>query len=86
MARRMRELIGTRFQTSDNYTGGYDNCIPIATVVDQHRASSHRAAVNKRASIYVCEKFPPQKEKEKDEVAEKMLHSKSTQQKINVFF
>ena len=34
MARRMAELVKTKFQTSANYTGGYDDCASIAAVVD----------------------------------------------------
>jgi len=39
-----------------------------------------QVSVNMLRHIYISEKFPPQKEKEKEEVAKKMMHSKGTQQ------
>lgn len=37
MAKRMAELIATRFQTSTAYTGGYDNCSSDAAIVSANR-------------------------------------------------
>ena len=37
MAKRMIELRASRFQTSINYTGGFDNCSPIGEIVAANR-------------------------------------------------
>jgi arylsulfatase A-like enzyme len=40
MAARMETLIGTRFQTGSNYTGGMDNCTTLAAVVNENHGES----------------------------------------------
>lgn len=41
--------------------------------------SGKQISVNLLRHIFISEKFPPEKEKEKEEVADKMMHSKSMQ-------
>lgn len=49
-------------------------------IIKVFEKTGKQVSVNLIRHVFISEKFPPQKEDEKEEVASKMLHSKSTQQ------